>query len=180
MRVDLLIHPVRLRIIQALGQEHLTTQELAKRLADVPLSSLYRHLQLLRKGDVLDIVEERVVNGIVEKVYAITGRTFLSQEDMAQLTPAEHLKFFTTYVLTLIQGFARYVETAAGDEGTIDMAADYAGYNEIVFFANEDELYALQRAINEAFLPLVNNKASAGRRRFRMAFIAHPTGDQNE
>jgi DNA-binding transcriptional ArsR family regulator len=77
MRVDLLIHPIRLRIIQALGQDRLTTQELAERLPEVPLSSLYRHLQLLRRGDVLDVVEERLVNGIEEKVYAVTGRTHL-------------------------------------------------------------------------------------------------------
>lgn len=177
MRVELLIHPVRLRIIQALGQERLTTQALAERLPNVPVSSLYRHLQLLRRGDVLDVVEKRLVNGIEEKVYAVTGRTHLSRDEMAQLTAAEHRKYFATYLLSLMQGFADYVESAGGADGAIDMAADYAGYSEVIFFANEAELQSFQTVLNKAVRPLLENKASARRRRYRMAIIAHPTGD---
>ena len=40
---DLLLHPVRLRIVQAfLGDRALTTSDLAAELADVPAASLYR------------------------------------------------------------------------------------------------------------------------------------------
>ncbi|MDT8307298.1 MAG: helix-turn-helix domain-containing protein [Anaerolineae bacterium] len=179
MRVELLIHPVRLRIIQALGQDRLTTSELAERLPEVPLSSLYRHLKLLRRGGVLDIVETRSVNGIEEKVYALTGRTHLNREEMAQLTAEEHRKYFATYLLSLMQSFADYVDSTGDDDGKIDMAADYAGYSEITFYASEEELSAFQAALNEAALPLLENKARAGSRRYRIAIIAHPTGDRD-
>lgn len=177
MRVDLLIHPVRLRIIQALGQERLTTQDLGDRLPDIPLSSLYRHLRLLRRGEVLDVVEKRLVNGIEEKVYAVTGRTHLNRDEMAELTPEEHRKYFATYLLSLMQGFADYVESSAAADGVIDMAADCAGYSEVIFFASEAELQAFQEVLNKAVLPLLENKVSDGRRRYRMAIIAHPIGD---
>jgi hypothetical protein len=177
MRVDLLIHPIRLRIIQALGQDRLTTQELAERLPEVPLSSLYRHLQLLRRGEVLDVVETRLVNGIEEKVYAVTGRTHLGPEEMAQLGGDEHVKYFATYLLTLLQGYAGYIRSAQDEDGLVDLAADYAGYTEVIFYADEEELQAFQAALNKVMLSLVQNEAAALRRRYRMAIIAHPTGD---
>lgn len=177
MRVDLLIHPIRLRIIQALGQDRLTTQELGERLPEVPVSSLYRHLQLLRRGEVLDVVETRMVNGIEVKVYAVTGRTHLGPEEMAQLSADEHVKYFATYLLTLLQGFAGFISSNQDGDGLVDLAADYAGYTEVIYYANEEELQAFQAALNRAMFSLVQNEATAERRRYRMALIAHPTGD---
>jgi hypothetical protein len=179
MRVDLLIHPVRLRIIQALGRDRLTTQELAERLPEVPVSSLYRHLQLLRRGDVLDVVERRLVNGIEEKVYAVTGRTHLSQEEMAHLSGEEHVAYFAMYLISLLQNYATYIAGAADEDGNINLAADYAGYTEVTYYADEAELYAFQAAMNKALLPLIHNEASPERRRYRLAIIAHPTGDRH-
>lgn len=178
-RAELIIHPVRLRIIRALGRERLTTQELAERLPDVPQSSLYRHLRLLRQGEVVDVVEARLVNGIQEKVYAVTGRTHLSQEEMAQLSVDEHLTTFTTYVVSLLQAFASYLAASADEDGRVDMAADFAGYTEVVFYADDLELQQFQQALNVALLPFIENKPTEGRRRYRMAIIAHPTGEHH-
>ena len=62
MSVDLLLHPVRLRIVQAfLGDRALTTAQLAAELSDVPTGSLYRHVALLTKAGVLHVVAERRV-----------------------------------------------------------------------------------------------------------------------
>ena len=59
---DLLLHPVRLRIIKAfLGDRALTTGQLATELADVPPGSLYRHVALLTRAGVLQVVAERRV-----------------------------------------------------------------------------------------------------------------------
>ena len=54
---DLLLHPVRLRIVQAfLGDRALTTAELGTELPDVPPASLYRHVGVLVEGGVLAVV----------------------------------------------------------------------------------------------------------------------------
>lgn len=49
---DLLLHPVRIRIVQALldGSE-LTTGELTARLGDIPVATLYRHVAKLSAGE---------------------------------------------------------------------------------------------------------------------------------
>src|ERR1700689_4133268 len=69
---DLLLHPVRLRIVKAfLGDRALTTAQLAAELDDVPAGSLYRHIALLTKAGVLQVVAERRVRGAVERTYAM-------------------------------------------------------------------------------------------------------------
>ena len=69
---DLVLHPVRLRILQAfLGGRHLTTGDLARELPDVAQAGLYRHVRSLAEGGVLEVVRERQVRGAVERTYAL-------------------------------------------------------------------------------------------------------------
>lgn len=67
---DLLMHPVRMQIIQAfIGGKRMSVQELGGRLAEVPPATLYRHLNALVEGGVLTVAEERRVRGAIERVY---------------------------------------------------------------------------------------------------------------
>ena len=79
-KVELIIHPVRLRIMQAMGAEKLTTQEIAERLPDVPKSSLYRHLKLLLEGEMIGLAETRLVHGIQERCTGWSDRHISGQK----------------------------------------------------------------------------------------------------
>src|SRR6202161_2927169 len=69
---DLLLHPVRLRIVKAfLNDRALTTSQLAAEIDDVPAGSLYRHVALLTKAGVLQVVAEQRVRGTVERTYTL-------------------------------------------------------------------------------------------------------------
>ena len=89
---DLLLHPVRLRIVKAfLGDRALTTSQLAAELATCPPGSLYRHVALLARAGVLQVVAERRVRGAVERTYTL--RLFAAQiqpGEVAAMTPEEH------------------------------------------------------------------------------------------
>ena len=80
---DLLLHPVRLRIVKAfLGDRALTTRQLAAELPDVPAASVYRHVGRLAEAGVLHVVSERRVRGITE-------RTYMLRLYAAQIQPGE-------------------------------------------------------------------------------------------
>src|SRR5437588_8893356 len=108
---DLLLHPVRLRILKAfLGDRALTTSQLAAELNDVPAGSLYRHVALLTKAGVLQVVAERRVRGAVERTYS--PRLFAAQVGLAEaaaMTPDEHAQAFMAYVAGLLADFDRYL-----------------------------------------------------------------------
>ena len=110
---DLLLHPVRLRIVQAfLGDRALTTSELRTELPDVPAGSLYRHVARLVDGGVLAVVSERRVRGALERTYVLrTAAARIGLDEVAQMTPDEHRQAFLMFVAGLIgdadRGLAR-------------------------------------------------------------------------
>jgi Helix-turn-helix domain len=97
---DLLLHPVRLRIVKAfLGDRALTTGQLAAELDDVPSGSLDRHVARPAKAGVLQVVAERRVRGAVERTYTL--RRFaarISAEQAKQMNAEEHAQAFMVYV----------------------------------------------------------------------------------
>ena len=70
-KTDLIMHPIRIRILLALVDRKLTPLQLGEQLADVPQATLYRHLNKLMQGGLLEVIEERPVRGTVEKVYGL-------------------------------------------------------------------------------------------------------------
>jgi len=173
-RADLIIHPVRLRMLRELGTEPLTTQEIADRLGDVPTSSVYRHLKLLADGGLVEVADTRLVKGIQEKTYRVLQSPVLNQGDVAQWTADDHVSYFTTYVLTLLHDYASYVTHAAARDGAIDMVADRAGYREVNLLATRQELDAAVGAMSAALMPLIMNKDGDGRRKYKLATVLHP------
>jgi Helix-turn-helix domain len=107
---DLLLHPVRLRIVKAfLGDRALTTGQLAAELDDVPAGSLYRHVALLTSAGVLQVVAERRVRGAVERTYTL--RQFaarISPVEAAAMTAEEHAQAFIVYVAGMLADADRH------------------------------------------------------------------------
>lgn len=176
-KIDLIMHPVRFRVLRLLTSENMTTQMIADRMADVPKSSLYRHLKLLLEGEAIGVAQTELVNGIQEKTYALKLRPYLGAGDLAEVSAEEHISFFTIYVMTLLNDFANYVTVAAESGSHIDMVTDRTGYTEVAVYATKAELDVLQGDLNTAIMKLTNNPPGNGRQRHKFALITHPYSD---
>ncbi len=172
-RVDLILHPVRFRILESLVGESLTTQAIAERLPEVPKSTIYRHVRLLLENDMIAVDETHPVRGAVEKSYRLNQPIRLSAGEMAELTPEEHVHYFRTYVMALVQGFSNFVHSAAEGE-RVDMVTLRAGYTETPLFATTAELDEAFAALNQALFRLAQNPPGEGRRKHKFVFITHP------
>ena len=163
---DLLLHPVRLRIIKAfLGDRALTTGQLAGELDDVPPGSLYRHVALLAKAGILQVVAERRVRGAVERTYTL--RQFaarISPEQARQMSPEEHAQAFMLYVAGMLADADRYL--AAGQP---DPARDGADYQVGALWLSDAEFAELLRDLSIVFRPRLANPPAPGRKR-RMVY----------
>ena len=169
-KASLVIHPVRIRILQSLAEGPKTTQDISSLLPDLPVSSLYRHLKILLDGGMIVVDETRLVRGIEEKFYKISRSPHLSAEDVAGIGVDEHLRLFTIYVVTLLQGYSEYLEGASN----LDFEEDRVGYSEVILWATNDQLDDFSQKLNEALLPLLNQEKGEGRHRHKFAVITHP------
>jgi DNA-binding transcriptional ArsR family regulator len=159
---DLLLHPVRLRIVKAfLGERALTTSELASELGDVPPGSLYRHVALLVKAGVLQVVAERRVRGAVERTYML--RLFAARigpGEARAMSADEHAHAFMAYVAGMLADADRYL--AAGQP---DPARDGADYRVGALWLSDREFAELLQDLTEVFQPRLANAPGKGRRR---------------
>ena len=157
---DLLLHPLRMQIIQALiGGRRMTAQELGERLADVPTATLYRHLNLLVEGGMLDSTEERRARGPSERVFTLPEeRLAIAPSELARVSPADHMRYFATFVAGLIGSFARYLRRP-----TIDLARDGVGYRQVTLNLTDEELVTLVTDLDARMRRELANDSGDGR-----------------
>jgi DNA-binding transcriptional ArsR family regulator len=169
-KADLIIHPVRLRVMHLLGQKPHTTSELDALIPDVAKSSLYRHIKKLLDGGLIEIAETHLVKGTEERAYRLVVSPTITQEDVLLMSKNDHLRYFSTYVAGLVQDFKAYLDS----QDTLNLLADRAGYSEILFYASTEEFDALFAPFQESLLRLKNQPSQPGRRLRKLVFINHP------
>ena len=168
---DLLLHPVRLRIVQAfLGDRALTTSELSAELADISTASLYRHVGRLVDAGVLAVVAERRVRGAVERTYVLrlTAAT-VGLDQLATMSADDHRQAFMGFVAGLLGDFDRYV--ARGD---IDFVRDGVSYSMGGYWLDDAEFVDLLRDLARVLQPRLTNPPRPGRKRRVLASVMLP------
>ncbi|MFD0690161.1 helix-turn-helix domain-containing protein [Actinomadura fibrosa] len=165
---DLLLHPVRLRIVQALlGDRALTTNELKTELADVPTTSLYRHIARLTDAGVLAVAAERRVRGTVERTYVLRlSAASIGLDEVDAMSPDEHRQAFTAYVAGLLDAFDRYAART-----DIDLLRDQVSYRLAGMWLDDDEFAELRRELARVLRPRLANPPRPGRRRRILATV---------
>lgn len=173
-RADLILHPVRMRLLVTLARRQLTARQLSELLPDVPQATLYHQLGTLTRAGLLRVVSERQVRGTVEKLYAIAeDNASLSPADLAAASRDDHLRYFTIFVATLLGDFARYLQ----QDAPVDLFADGAGYRETPFYLSDEEFAQAAAAFNQALLPFLSHQPAPHRRRRLFAMITFPAAE---
>ena len=167
---DLLLHPIRLRIVQALLGVAMTPLQLKDRLGDVPQATLYRHINHLADGGLLEVVGERPIRGGVERTYqVVTAAVQMSDGELDSATADDHFRYFATFVGTLLADFATYL-----DEGAPALTVDRVGYRQVPLWLTDEELDALVAKMATAVQEQLENAPSPGRRRRLLSTILMP------
>lgn len=171
-RADLLLHPVRLRIVMAAAGRELTAADLAAALPDVPQATLYRHLNRLAHGGVLTVVAQRRVRGLVQKVYALArpDAAFLTADDAVALSKDDQRQLFAAFASTLVASFEQYLASAERS----NLAADGVGFHIYPLYLSDAELVEFGRRLGEVIGPLLANDPSPERRRRLLATVIMP------
>ncbi len=159
---DLLLHPVRLRIIQAfLGDRALTTADLRTELPDVAPATLYRQVATLVNAGVLTVVAERRIRGAVERTYVLrVAAASISLDEVQTMSTDDHRQAFMAYVAGLLGDFDRYL-----NREDVDPLRDGVGYRIAGLWLDDSEQAEFLRDLVRVIQPRVANAPRPGRRR---------------
>lgn len=170
--LNLILHPVRLRIIQALVRRERNTQHIAEALPDIPISSLYRHIRLLLEAGYIEVSSTRSVNGIEEKTYRTSESKppLLSDEDFAGLKRDELQQAFSMLVGMILTSFQEYLDATPAP----DWKRDRLGMAEFTFFASPDEFEALWSTVWQTLRAAENQEETPKRTKYKIALASYP------
>ncbi|NUT51579.1 MAG: helix-turn-helix domain-containing protein [Saccharothrix sp.] len=175
--LELLAHPVRLRIVHVMrGGRRLTTTQLCAKLPDVSKAMVYRHVELLAAGGILEVAEERRVRGAVERHYRLRqDRAIIDAEMVESLSSDDHRRAFAIALAVLVAEFNAYLAREHADP-----AEDLVGYRQHAVWLSPDELRGLIDDLRAAIVPRLANGPTADRARYLLSPILFPSEEPSE
>jgi hypothetical protein len=166
---DLLLHPIRWRIVQRVLGREVTTTDLKRDLPDVPSTSLYRHVAVLIDAGFLTVVRERKVRGTTERTLSLdqtkVGR--IDEREARAMTPEQHRQAFLMMLTRLAADFDRAVE-----RGDLETRLPQLGYSQLALYVAPEDLDAIREGINAVIEPHLTE--APGKDRVTLSLIALP------
>lgn len=171
--VELLLHPVRLRIVHALSAGRvLTIAQLGARLPGVSKVTVYRQVALLAEGGFLEVDGEQRVRGAVERRYRLRqDRPAIDASAAAAMSPEDHRRGFAAAMAVLIAEFNAYL-----DRDGADPAADSVSYRQGTLWLSPDELAEMIADLTAVLLARAGRPAAPGRAPYLLSTILFPAG----
>ncbi len=169
-RADLIVHPIRLRILMTLAGRSMTTREISQSLPDISQASVYRHVQLLWKHNLLRVVEEVPVRGMIERVYTYSHEEgTLTRDDTAGAANEDYLRYFSTFVNTMIRQYRLYLQSNPEDPRCDGVAHWGDAIN-----LSKSELEELKAELKSATTKRFHNPLTPDRKRYIVSRIVIP------
>jgi DNA-binding transcriptional ArsR family regulator len=169
--LDLLLHPVRLRILRTFLDGHpATTAQLRERLPDVPPATMYRHVAALATAGVLEVLDEKRVRGTVERTYRVRwSRAEIDPADRATMTPDDHRRAFTAFIGGLLADFDQYLSHEPADPTT-----DGVTYQQAALWLTDTEMADLLAELRDAVTARIGRHPNQHRTRRMISLVAMP------
>ncbi|WP_433178794.1 helix-turn-helix domain-containing protein [Actinoallomurus sp. CA-150999] len=168
---DLLLHPVRVRILQTLiGAGELTTAQLRERIPDVSPATMYRHVAVLAQAGVLEVTRERPVRGVVERTYRVReDKARIDQAARNAMTKDDHRRAFAVFAGAVMADFDRYLSREDADP-----PRDNLLYRQGAVYVTDEEFTALVEEIEAAVARHTRTAPGDGRTRHIISLVLVP------
>lgn len=110
-KADIVLHPIRFRILMIASGRRVTAQHIIAALPDVPQASAYRHIARLVEAGILETIEETTPRGTIEKTFTLPEQAAdLSRSEMAPVTSEDHMRYFTGFTTLMLSQFRAYID----------------------------------------------------------------------
>lgn len=176
-KIDLILNPIRLRLLMALEGRSLTPGQLSEELPDVAQATLYRHIAALEKAGLIEVLETRQVRGATERLLTLssTQPQTLGEEDLAAASKEDHLRYFTAFSVSLLHNF----ELNLNKSKNLKDLMKKIGYHSLPVYIKPDELREFQADLQQILKKYTRHSPEEGGERFLFSTVLMP-GDISE
>lgn len=172
-RVDVLVHPVRLRIVAEFCGRELTSRQLADALPDIPQATLYRQIRMLLEAAVLEVTSRTPTGGAIERTYRVAeGAGRIPASELATLTREQHLEYFSVFVASLVDALSDRLHRGTLD----DLLTAGLTYNRTVVHLSDEERDRFGAELQVLINRIIDVPPGEGRSRYTLASVVIPHG----
>ena len=165
-----------MRILQTfLSGERWTAQQISKKLSDVAVPTLYRHLNALLEQEIISVVEENQIRGTVEKVYALHKEDVITKEELENATSEDHMNYFMTFLMSLSAQFNDYISSENANP-----LIDKLSYRQVQIHLSDKEFMDMFYTIRDAITPYLKNEPNEERKLYTISTIFFPNESQGK
>lgn len=168
--VDVVAHPVRLRLLSELVGRTATTRELARALTDVPQATLYRHVAALIDAGVLQVAPCSGDDRGERHLSIASGMDRIDRASISTATPSQHRGFFATFVASLADTLGAALATSS----VADLLDAGLAYNRVVVHLSDEEREHYAGRLSELVGEMVALEPSPERRPHTLASVVIP------
>lgn len=141
----IILNPARLRILQYISlHKQATAANMVKVITDIPRATIYKHVKLLEESNFITVVEENRVRGAVEKVYAVSPNSALTDKDNARLVTS-------AMCMNMLQEINHYFDTGDGN-----FKRDKVIFSEGLLSVTDGEYEDFLKELNSLFSKYLN------------------------
>ena len=171
--IKIMMNPIRIKILQELGLKgKATTKEIQGACGDIAQATLYRHLNELLKNDIIQVIDENIINGIIEKVYTINlNPTLEIAKDPSKLSKGEYLDIFNQFIISILTDFKSYIS----HEDAIAKITTSLGFSSNTIFLTDDELKEMTSEFRASINKRLRNEPAPERKLRKVSSIITTT-----
>ncbi|KRG17046.1 hypothetical protein ACA29_01035 [Lederbergia galactosidilytica] len=160
-KADLLLHPVRMRIVQQLLlNKPLTIAQLVEILGDVPQATLYRHINLLLEANLIEVIETQKVKGTEERKFSVKMDNLqIPESEIEVLSQEDHIRHFSVFHGNLLQLATSYLANTSPEK----YEQEGFSYAYVPLHLSDEEFQELTQSIQQEIEKVFNNKLTPER-----------------
>ncbi len=177
-QIRVLADPLRIRMLELLCDEELTTKQVARKL-DEKATRLYHHVEALERVGLIRLTRTRQNRGTIEKYYIGVAKAFRAdaQAFMGQAGTEETGEALEAMVGTITDTVSREVRQLIKNSGGAELLEDDGLLSFIEINTGQDEIDKLQKKLKRTVMKLADDAAvepAEGDRRYRLLVAYYP------
>ncbi|MEW9123268.1 MAG: helix-turn-helix domain-containing protein [Thermotaleaceae bacterium] len=160
-QIKAISHPYRIEIIECFDEDQAAT---AKQIADKlgePHAKINYHIKTLQKVGILELVDERVKSGIIEKYYLPAAKTFVIDKSIMNSGDKKVIESLNQASMSIFENISNDFYKALENANEKEHPKQMLHFNDYYFTVEETE--ELKELINNTIEDFVKDKKDKSR-----------------
>lgn len=145
---------------------------LSEHISDVPRTTLYRHINILEKNELLTVISEKKIRGSLEKTYALNIEAYSKENTVENAT-----RNAFGFLMKIYADFDRYF---ADNQDQPMSEIDHIFLGNVSLMLSDEEFKLFMSELNQVLVKYVSNVQDGSRKQRSISIISSPVISEGE